>query len=130
MNIYAFTSGHPYFKSGWHDEDVLTLFGNVTVDLVNVPSAEDAVLSVLVLFGNATVTVPTGAQIAIGGFSLFGKRSITITQEHTGPQIQLTLSAVLGNIRVVQRAPSPRIETSSLQAVTGQTVQLQPEERA
>ncbi len=130
MNIYAFTSGRPYFAAGWHDEDVLTIFGNVTVDLVNVPSADDAVLSVLVLFGNATVIVPAGAQIAVGGFSLLGKRSITITHQHTGPRMQLTLSAVLGNIRVVEGAPSPRSAASYPAAATGQTVQLQPEERA
>lgn len=130
MDIYAFTNGRPYFRTGWHDEDVITVFSNVTVDLVNVAPAEDAVLSVLVIFGNATVIVPAGAKIAVGGFSMFGGRSLAITPASAGARTQLTLSSVFGNIRVVEGTPSPSIEAPSAKPMTGKTVQLQPDKRA
>jgi hypothetical protein len=57
MDIYAFTNGRPYYAPDWHDEDVITLFSNVTIDVRNTPPRDDAVMTVLVLFGNATVIV-------------------------------------------------------------------------
>ncbi|HYF64846.1 MAG TPA: LiaF domain-containing protein [Herpetosiphonaceae bacterium] len=134
MDIYAFTNGRPYFAPGWHDEDVITLFGNVTIDVRNTPPRDDAVMTVLVMFGNATVIVPAGTHVSVGGFSLFSGRTVDLHAPPSGPRLRLTLSSVFGQIKVVEALPeaSPPAELGQQpaavpapdRAMTGQTVPL------
>jgi hypothetical protein len=134
MDIYAFTNGRPYYAPGWHDEDVIALFSNVTIDVRNTPPRDDAVMTVLVLFGNTTVIVPAGTQVSVGGFSLFGGRTIDIHAPPAGPRLRLNLSALFGQIKVVESLPEfapaaqlgqqPAAIAAPGQAATGQTVPL------
>lgn len=134
MDIYAFTNGRPYFAPGWHDEDVITLFSNVTVDLRNSPPRDNAVMTVLVLFANATVIVPAGTRVSISGFSLFGGRAVDLRSAPSGPRLRLNLSALFGQIKVIEALPEssppaqltqqPAAIPAPERAMTGQTVPL------
>jgi hypothetical protein len=134
MDIYAFTNGRPYYAPGWHDEDVIALFSNVTIDVRNTPPRDDAVMTILVLFGNATVIVPAGTQVSVGGLSIFGGRTIDLHAAPAGPRLRLNLSALFGQIKVVESLPElapaaqlgqqPSAIPAPEQAATGQTVPL------
>ena len=143
MDIYAFTNGRPYYAPGWHDEDVIALFSNVTIDVRNTPPRDDAVMTILVLFGNVTVIVPAGTHVSIvpagthvsvGGVSLFGGRTIDLHAAPAGPRLRLNLSALFGQIKVVESLPEfapaaqlgqqPSAIAAPEQAATGQTVPL------
>ena len=134
MDIYAFTNGRPYYAPGWHDEDVIALFSNVTIDVRNTPPRDDAVMTILVLFGNATVIVPAGTHVSVGGVSLFGGRTIDLHAAPAGPRLRLNLSALFGQIKVVESLPEfapaaqlgqqPSAIAAPEQAATGQTVPL------
>lgn len=137
MNIYAFTNGNRLLAGAWHDEDVISLFANVTVDMRNGLPSDDAVLSALTVFSNVTLIIPTGMNVSVGGFSIFGGRNVHINPTTTGPRLSLTLSAVFGNIKVIEALPDqiaagniaqlPLQENVNPAPVTGQTVPLQRE---
>ena len=61
------------------------LFGDIDLDLRQASMPEgDVVISAIAPFGNIDVLVPQGAQVDVGGFTLFGSKKVAVGESPTG----------------------------------------------
>lgn len=90
---------------GWKEETLVAVLGGGEVDLTaSPPEGGSGRLTAVAVLGGIDLRVPPGTRIAMSGLSLFGGRSVNVT-EGDGPSIQLKAVAVLGGIEVKERAP-------------------------
>jgi predicted membrane protein len=83
----------------WTNERVIVGVGDVNLDLGKRPPGPDATLSIFRLVGDVKVTVPRGARVTVGGFTLLGDRRVEAGGE-SGPLVQLKVSGLIGDVEV------------------------------
>lgn len=88
----------------WTSETVILLFGGATLDLTRRPPAPDARLTVVVLFGGVRLLVPAESRLTVGGFSLFGGRSVR-AESGTGPDLRIDIFSAFGGAEI-KEAPA------------------------
>jgi cell wall-active antibiotic response 4TMS protein YvqF len=80
------------------------LFGDVDLDLrlAKIP-AGGVMISAVAPFGNIDVVVPQGAQVDVGGFTLFGSKKVAVVEPGEGgvaPLIRVRGVTLFGSFKV------------------------------
>ena len=80
------------------------LFGDIDLDLrqASIP-AGDVVINAIAPFGNIDVLVPQGAQVDVGGFTLFGSKKVAVDEPPTNgvaPLIRVRGVTLFGSLKV------------------------------
>lgn len=99
MNIQFFSTRQTALPQGWNKETSISIFGSTRIDATAAPGG-DAKLSVVTLFGSASVRVPPGCSIRLSGMDVFGSQSVEVEPAPGGPLIQLRAIPILGSIKV------------------------------
>ncbi len=55
------------------------------------------------VFGGASVRVPEGARVTIGGFAFLGGRRVEVSSREDGPAIRVNAYSVLGGLEIRDR---------------------------
>ncbi|MEA1903232.1 MAG: DUF5668 domain-containing protein [Actinomycetota bacterium] len=82
---------------------VTAVFGGAEVDLTDAVPAPDAELDVFTAFGAVEVTVPTGWQVTLSGFPLFGgfeNATAKDTVPADAPRLIINATALFGGVEV------------------------------
>src|SRR5436190_20958918 len=59
----------------------VAVFGDIDVDLRDIPaSSGELVIRAIAPFGNIDVLVPAGAEVDVGGFTLFGSKKVSVRE--------------------------------------------------
>jgi hypothetical protein len=85
----------------WTQQPVISLAGEVDLDLTKRPPAAGARLTIIHLLGSTEVRVPNGRRFSVGGLTVFGHREIDVTPA-TGPDLPITIINLLGGIRMTE----------------------------
>jgi hypothetical protein len=80
------------------------LFGDIDLDLrqASIPEG-DVVINAIAPFGNIDVIVPQGAQVDVGGFTLFGSKKVAVGEPPTSgvaPLIRIRGVTLFGSLKV------------------------------
>ena len=70
------------------------------LDLSNSPPGPGARLTAVAILGGFKVLVAPGTRVSVGGLGLLGGRSVKVSQDGGGPEIRMSLWAILGGIEV------------------------------
>jgi hypothetical protein len=84
---------------GWTRQRLISVFGGADVDATAAPGA-GAELTFVGVFGGASVRVPEGARVSIGGFALLGGRRVKVSSSETGPAIKVNAYSLLGGLEI------------------------------
>jgi hypothetical protein len=82
----------------------VALFGDIDLDLrqATMPPGE-VVINAVAPFGNIDVLVPEGAQVDVGGFTLFGSKKVTVQESATNESaasIRVRGFSLFGSLKV------------------------------
>jgi hypothetical protein len=92
------------FGTGWSKETLVAVLGGGEVDLTASPPEGEGKLRAVAFLGGIEILVPPGTEVSLSGLSLFGGRSVKVS-EGGGPKIKLNAIAIFGGIEVKERAP-------------------------
>ena len=87
--------------TGWTNETVVTLVGDMRIDASSAPSPGAAVTFVA-LVGDAVIEVPPGTKVTGSGFSLVGDRKIDVSLGD-GPEIRVKTYSLFGDLKVSEK---------------------------
>jgi hypothetical protein len=87
-----------------HRTSPFALFGDIDLDLrqATIP-ASGVMISAVAPFGNIDVLVPDGAQVDVGGFTLFGSKKVTVGEPGAGgvaPVVRVRGVTFFGSVKV------------------------------
>ncbi len=106
MNVAVFGGlERRLFPPGWTKETVIAIFAGGELDLSSSPSGPDARLTVVAILSGFKILVAPGTRVSVGGFGLLGGRGVKVSQGADGPEIKMSLWAVLGGIEVKEPGP-------------------------
>jgi len=91
------------FAPDWAREASVVLFGRATLDLAEQPSAPDAALVAVTLFGATRVLVPAGSRVLGGGLCLFGSRRVAVRPGY-GPDLRVLAVSIFGGLTIAEAA--------------------------
>jgi Cell wall-active antibiotics response 4TMS YvqF len=82
----------------------VAVFGDIDLDLrqATMPPGE-VVINAVAPFGNIDVLVPEGAQVDVGGFTLFGSKKVAVgdaTTNESAPVIRVRGFSLFGSVKV------------------------------
>ena len=82
----------------------IALFGDIDLDFRQAPMpAGEVVINAVAPFGNIDVLVPDGAQVDVGGFTLFGSKKVAVGEPaaaESAPLIRVRGFTLFGSLKV------------------------------
>ena len=85
--------------TGWSDEQIVVLVGDVRMDLRNRPPTDGAILRVFHLIGDVRLRVPPGTRVVTGGGTLLGHRRVGVTGDD-GPEFEVRTWGLIGDLEI------------------------------
>jgi len=89
------------FPPQWTNETVISIVGQVKLDLTRRVPAPNARLTVVSIVGRTAIRVPAGRRLSVGGGSAFGVRHLA-AEPGNGPDLYLDLYAIVGQVDVTE----------------------------
>ncbi|HEX5937141.1 MAG TPA: hypothetical protein VFZ75_05555 [Actinomycetota bacterium] len=87
--------------TGWSDQQIVALFGDVRLDLRSRPPTDGATLRVFHLLGDVKLRVSTGTRIVTGGTTLFGDQRVEVGHGE-GPELEVRAWGLVGDVHVTE----------------------------
>ena len=88
---------------GWTDEQIVSLFGDVRLDLRTRPPGARAILRVFHLVGDVRLSVSAGTRVTTGGTTLLGDQRVDV-EAGQGPEIEVRAWGLFGDVKVSDKA--------------------------
>ena len=85
--------------SGWSDEQIVVLVGDVRMDLRSRPPSEGAVLRVFHLIGDVRLRVSPGTRLLTTGTTLLGDQRVGVGPGE-GPEFEVRAWGLIGDVEV------------------------------
>jgi predicted membrane protein len=86
--------------TGWSDEQIVVLVGDVRMDLRNRPPSEGAVLRVFHLIGDVRLRVSSGTRVITSGSTLLGDRRVGV-EAGEGPEFEVRTWGLIGDVEII-----------------------------
>jgi hypothetical protein len=87
--------------TGWSDQQIVALFGDVRMDLRSRPPTDGATLRVFHLLGDIKLRVSTGTRVVTGGTTLFGDQRVEVGPGE-GPELEVRAWGLVGDVHVTE----------------------------
>jgi len=85
--------------TGWSDEQIVVLVGDVRMDLRNRPPSEGAVLRVFHLIGDVRLRVSSGTRVITSGSTLLGDQRVGV-EPGEGPEFEVRSWGLIGDVEI------------------------------
>jgi hypothetical protein len=85
--------------TGWSDEQIVVLVGDVRMDLRNRPPSEGAVLRVFHLIGDVRLRVSSGTRVITSGSTLLGDQRVGV-EAGEGPEFEVRAWGLIGDVEI------------------------------
>jgi hypothetical protein len=85
--------------TGWSDEQIVVLVGDVRMDLRNRPPSEGAVLRVFHLIGDVRLRVSSGTRVITSGSTLLGDQRVGV-EAGEGPEFEVRTWGLIGDVEI------------------------------
>lgn len=85
--------------TGWSDEQIVVLFGDVRMDLRDRPPGEGAILRVFHLIGDVRLQVAPGTRVITSGVTLLGDQRVGVAAGE-GPEFEVRAWGVFGDVEI------------------------------
>ncbi len=87
--------------TGWSEQQIVALFGDVRMDLRSRPPTDGATLRVFHLVGDVNLRVSTGTRVVTGGTTLFGDQRVEVGHGE-GPEFEVRAWGLVGDVHVTE----------------------------
>lgn len=85
--------------TGWSDEQIVVLVGDVQMDLRDRPPRDGAILRVFHLIGDVRLRVSPGTRVITSGTTLLGDQRVDV-QPGEGPEFEVRAWGLIGDVKV------------------------------
>jgi predicted membrane protein len=85
--------------SGWSDEQIVAVIGDVRMDLRSRAPAPGAILRVFHLIGDVQLQVSPGTQVVTSGSSVFGRQRVAV-EPGEGPELEVRGWGLIGDLEI------------------------------
>lgn len=85
--------------TGWSDEQIVVVVGDVRMDLRDRPPGDDAILRVLHLIGDVRLRVSPGTRVITSGSTLLGDQRVAL-QPGEGPEFEVRAWGLIGDVEI------------------------------
>jgi hypothetical protein len=85
--------------SGWSDEQIVVVFGDVRMDLRNRAPGEGAILRVFHLIGDVRLRVSPGTRVVTSGSTLLGDQRVVV-EPGEGPELEVRGWGLIGDLEI------------------------------
>jgi hypothetical protein len=85
--------------TGWSDEQIVVVVGDVRVDLRSRPPTDGAILRVFHLIGDVRLRVSPGTRVVASGSTLLGDQRISV-EPGEGPEFEVRAWGLIGDLEV------------------------------
>ena len=85
--------------TGWSDEQIVVVVGDVRMDLRDRPPGDGAILRVLHLIGDVRLRVSPGTRVITSGSTLLGDQRVAV-QPGEGPEFEVRAWGLIGDVEI------------------------------
>jgi predicted membrane protein len=85
--------------SGWSDEQIVAVIGDVRMDLRNRAPAPGAILRIFHLIGDVQLRVSPGTRVVTSGSTVLGKQRVVI-EPGEGPELEVRGWGLVGDLEI------------------------------
>ena len=85
--------------TGWSDEQIVVVIGDVRMDLRDRAPSDGAVLRVFHLIGDVRLRVSPGTRVVINGGTLLGDQRVRV-EAGKGPEFEVRARGLIGDVEV------------------------------
>jgi predicted membrane protein len=85
--------------SGWSDEQIVVVIGDVRMDLRDRAPSDGAVLRVFHLIGDIRVRVSPGTRVITSGSTLLGDQRVGV-EPGEGPELEVRAWGLIGDLEI------------------------------
>lgn len=85
--------------TGWSDEQIVVLVGDVQMDLRDQPPRDGAILRIFHLIGDVRLRVSPGTRVITSGATLLGDQRVDV-QPGEGPEFEVRAWGLIGDVKV------------------------------
>jgi hypothetical protein len=85
--------------TGWSDEQIVVVVGDVRMDLRNRPPSDGAILRVFHLIGDVRLRVSPGTRVVTSGSTLLGDQRVRLTPGE-GPEFEVRSRGFFGDLEI------------------------------
>jgi hypothetical protein len=85
--------------TGWSDEQIVVVVGDVRMDLRNRPPSDGAILRVFHLIGDVRLRVSPGTRVVTSGSTLLGDQRVGVTPGE-GPEFEIRSRGFIGDLEI------------------------------
>ena len=91
--------------TGWSDEQIVALVGDVRMDLRNRPPTDGGILRVFHLIGDVRLRVSSGTRVITSGTSLLGDQRVSV-EAGEGPEFEVRSWGFIGDVEISDSGPT------------------------
>ena len=85
--------------SGWSDEQIVVVIGDVRMDLRDRPPVDGAILRIFHLIGDVRLRISPGTRVVTSGSTLLGDQRVVV-QAGQGPELEVRAWGLIGNLEI------------------------------
>jgi hypothetical protein len=85
--------------TGWSDEQIVVLVGDVRMDLRNRAPSEGAILRIFHLIGDVRLRVSPGTRVVTSGSTLLGDQRVGV-EPGEGPELEVRAWGLIGDLEI------------------------------
>lgn len=85
--------------TGWSDEQIVVVIGDVRMDLRDRPPIDGATLRIFHLIGDVRLRIAPGTRVVISGSTLLGSQRVVV-QPGQGPELEVRAWGLIGDIEI------------------------------
>ena len=85
--------------TGWSDEQIVVVIGDVRMDLRDRPPIDGATLSVFHLIGDVRLRIASGTRVVTSGSTLLGDQRVDV-QPGQGPELEVRAWGLFGDLEI------------------------------
>lgn len=85
--------------TGWSDEQIVVVIGDVRMDLRDQPPTDGAILRVFHLIGDVRLRVSPGTRVVTSGSTLLGNQRVVV-EPGEGPELEVRSWGLIGDLEI------------------------------
>ena len=85
--------------TGWSDEQIVVVIGDVRMDLRDRPPADGAILRIFHLIGDVRLRISPGTRVVVSGSTLLGDQRVVL-EPGQGPGLQVRAWGLIGDLEI------------------------------
>lgn len=85
--------------SGWSDEQIVVVIGDLRMDLRDRPPIDGAILRIFHLIGDVRLRISPGTRVVTSGSTLLGDQRVVV-QPGQGPELEVRSWGLIGDLEI------------------------------